>query len=122
MSPYDASVRPPGRGKRRAVRLLLILSSVLAFLSVFAIWVERQVAGEASDKVLQSSTAQNLWKDANRAAHEQLVQVLEGGGPTVSTRRGVVKLNLGSLLNSLASQVGLGKKVDIPADAAQITI
>ena len=30
------------RGRRRLVRALVILGSVLAFLSVFAIWTERQ--------------------------------------------------------------------------------
>src|ERR1700748_3132387 len=30
------------RGRRRTVRALVILGSVLAFLSVFAIWIERQ--------------------------------------------------------------------------------
>ena len=31
-----------GRGRRRTVKALVALGSVLAFLSVFAIWVERQ--------------------------------------------------------------------------------
>src|SRR5215212_2621659 len=120
---------PMSRSRRRAVRALVILGSVLAFLSVFAIWTERQAldtgdwvqtsgrliqnptireavgkflvdqlyenvdveqklreifpsdtkkfagpasgvlrqfAGDGADQVLQSSTAQELWRSANR--------------------------------------------------------
>src|SRR6476469_5223109 len=128
---------PPlmSRARRRTVKGLVILGSVLAFLSVFAIWTERQalntddwvstsgrliqnetirtavgdylvdqlyenvdvekelseklpgetkelagpisgglrqVAGDGANQVLQTSTAQELWKNANRATHEQL--------------------------------------------------
>ena len=128
------------RGRRRTVKALIVLGSFLAFLSVFAIWTERQalntddwvatsgrliqnstirsalgdylveqlyenvdvekeleevlpgetkelagpaagvlrqVAGDGAEKVLETSTAQELWEDANRAAHEQLLAVLE---------------------------------------------
>src|SRR5215204_6777997 len=121
------------RGRRRVVRGLVILGSLLAFLSVFAIWTERQalntddwvdtsgrliqnstireavgdylvdqlyenvdveeelsdilpgetkdlagpisgglrqVAGDGANRVLETSTAQELWKGANRSAHE----------------------------------------------------
>jgi hypothetical protein len=127
------------RARRRTVRALVVLGSVLAFLSVFAIWTERQalntndwvgtsdrliqnqeirsavgdylveqlydnvnvekelegilpgetkqlagpvsgglrqVAGAGAEKLLETSTAQSLWQDANRAAHEQLLAVL----------------------------------------------
>ena len=30
------------RGRRRPVKALVVLGSLLAFLSVFAIWIERQ--------------------------------------------------------------------------------
>src|SRR6476646_8015189 len=128
------------RGRRRTVRALIVLGSVLAFLSVFAIWIERQalntddwvatsgkllqnqtirtavsnylvdqlyenvnvhkelekilpgeakelagpaagglrqIAGTGAEKVLESSTAHELWEDSNRAMHEQLLAVLE---------------------------------------------
>ena len=159
------------RGRRRTVKALVILGSVLAFLSVFAIWIERQalntddwvstsgrliqnqtiraalsdylvdqlyenvdvedelkeilpgdtkdlagpaagglrqVAGDGAEKVLETSTAQTLWEDANRSAHEQLIAVLEDKKEAVSTAEGNVSLNLGSLLTNLADQVGIG--------------
>jgi hypothetical protein len=175
------------RGRRRTVKGLVILGSVLAFLSVFAIWTERQalntddwvatsdhliqnptiraavasylvdqlyenvnveaelkdilpgdtkelagpaagglrqVAGSGAEKVLETSTAQTLWEDANRSAHEQLISVLEDKGEAVSTSEGNVSLNLGSLLTNLANQVGIGQDLaaKLPPDAGQIQI
>jgi hypothetical protein len=175
------------RGRRRTVKALVILGSVLAFLSVFAIWVERQalntddwvetsdrliadetirtavgdflvdqlyenvdvekeledilpgdtkdlagpvsgglrqVAGEGANRLLETSTAQGLWEDANRAAHEQLVAVLEGEDGAVSTEGGEVTLELGSLVTNLADQIGIGARLAerLPEDAGQVTI
>jgi hypothetical protein len=175
------------RGRRRTVKALVVLGSVLAFLSVFAIWTERQalntddwvstsgrllhdstirsaigeylvdqlyenvnvekelkeilpgdtkelagpaagglrqVAGDGAEKVLETSTAQSLWEDANRTAHEQLLAVLEDKKEAVSTSEGNVSLNLGSLLTNLANQVGIGADLaeKLPPDAGQIHI
>jgi hypothetical protein len=175
------------RARRRTVKALVALGSLLAFLSVFAIWTERQalntddwvttsgkliqneevraavgeylidqlyenvnvekeledilpgetkqlagpvsgglrqVAGGGAEQVLKSSTAEGLWKDANRAAHEQLLAVLENKKEAVSTAEGNVTLNLGSLVTNLASQVGIGAQLaeKLPPDAGQITI
>jgi hypothetical protein len=175
------------RGRRRTVKALVALGSVLAFLSVFAIWVERQalntddwvetsdrliqnptirtavgdylvdqlyenvdveeelkdilpgetkqlagpvsgglrqVAGNGAEEILKTSTAQSLWQDANRTAHEQLLAVLEDKGEAVSTEEGNVSLNLGSLVTNLADQVGIGAKLaeKLPPDAGQVVI
>src|SRR3954453_19622475 len=175
------------RGRRRTVRALIVLGSVLAFLSVFAIWIERQalntsewvetsgkllhnakireavgnylvdqlyenvdvkkeledilpgeaselagpaagglrqVAGQGAEKVLETSTAQELWEEANRATHEQLLAVLENKKEAVETENGEVTLNLGSLLTNLANQVGIGEDLakKLPPDAGQIHI
>jgi hypothetical protein len=175
------------RGRRRLIKALVALGSVLAFLSVFAIWTERQalntgdwvntsgeliqnskireavgnylvdqlyenvnvekevkellpgetkelagpvsgglrqVAGTGAEEILKSSTAQSLWQEANRTAHEQLLEVLEEKEGTVSTAEGKVSLNLGSLVTNLANQVGIGENLaeKLPPDAGQITI
>jgi hypothetical protein len=175
------------RARRRTVKGLVVLGSLLAFLSVFAIWTERQalntddwvdtsgrmiqneeirsavgdylvdqlyanvnvekelegilpgdlkdlagpasgglrqVAGGGAEQVLETSTAQELWKDANRAAHEQLLAVLEDKGEAASTAEGEVTLNLGSLVTNLADQVGIGTQLadKLPPDAGQVTI
>jgi hypothetical protein len=84
----------------------------------------RQVAGQGADQVLKSSTAQELWKSANRSTHEQLLEVLEEKEGTVATEEGKVSLNLGSLVTNLADQVGIGADLasKLPPDAGQITI
>jgi Short C-terminal domain len=175
------------RGRRRLVKALVILGSLLAFLSVFAIWIERQalntddwvqtsgrllqnqtiraavgeylvdqlyenvdvhkelegilpgdlkelsgpaagglrqVAGTGAEKVLESSAAGEAWEDANRAAHEQLLAVLENKKEAVSTEEGNVTLNLGSLITNLAEQLGIGEDLTekLPPDAGQIHI
>ena len=55
------SILSMSRGRRRTVKALVALGSVLAFLSVFAIWVERQALNtddwvNTSGKLLQNST------------------------------------------------------------------
>ncbi len=84
----------------------------------------RQVAGSGAEEILKTSTAQGLWQDANRTAHEQLLAVLEDKGEAVSTEGGNVSLNLGSLVTNLANQVGIGAKLaeKLPPDAGQVTI
>ena len=176
-----------GTGRRRAVKALVILGSVLAFFSVFAIWTERQalntddwvstsgrliqnetiraelskymvdqlyenvdveaetesklpkdlkelagpvssgfrqVAPSVMEKVLETSTAQSLWEEANRAAHEQLIAVLEDKKEAVSTDEGTVTLKLSNLLTNLAEQAGVSADLaeKVPADAADIEI
>ena len=175
------------RGRRRTVKALVILGSILAFLSVFAIWTERQalntddwvetsgrfiqnetiraelskylvdqlyenvdveeelkeilpgdtkdlagpaagglrqVAGQGAERVLETSTAQDLWEEANRSAHEQLIAVLEDKNDAVSTEEGTVTLKLSSLLTNLADEVGIGADLaeKLPPDAADIEI
>jgi uncharacterized membrane protein YozB (DUF420 family) len=175
------------RGRRRLVKALVVLGAVLAFLSVFAIWTERQalntddwvttsarlihnekirsavanylvdqlyenvdveeelkdllpgetkelagpaagglrqVAGTGAEKVLETSTAQGLWEDSNRTAHEQFLAVIEDKKEAVETSGGEVKLNLGSILTNLAGQVGFASNLaeKLPPDAGQITI
>lgn len=175
------------RARRRTVKGLIVLGSILAFLSVFSIWIERQLlntddwvhtsgrlienstirtalsdylvdqlyenvdvekeledklpkdlkefagtlaggarqfAGDGAERVLETSTAQSLWKDANRTAHEQLLAVLEDNKEAVSTANGEVSLNAGSLVTNLANQIGVGGELTekLPPDAGQIEI
>jgi hypothetical protein len=74
--------------------------------------------------VLARPRAQEAWENANRAAHEQLLRVLEGGGSTVSTQGGVVTLDLKLLLAQIADRVGVGGRLSsaLPASATSITI
>ena len=71
----------------------------------------QQLAGQAAPKLLASPQAQALWVQANVAAHKELLQVLNGGGPVVSTKSGVVTLNLHTLVSQLAATLGVSSQV-----------
>jgi hypothetical protein len=67
----------------------------------------RDYAVRAAERLLQSAGVQELWVKANQRAQERLVQVIEGGGPRVSTEGGDVTLNTGALVQRLADRLGL---------------
>jgi uncharacterized membrane protein len=175
------------RGRSRLVKVLVVFGSVLAFLSIFSIWIERQalntddwvetsdkliadqkireavadylvdtlyenvdvqkeleeilpgetkdlagpvsgglrsVAGTGANEVLQTTRAQELWRAANRTAHEELIAVLNDEKENVSTGEGEVTLNLSTLVTNLANEVGIGKALaeKLPEDAGRIVI
>lgn len=84
----------------------------------------RNLAERSANELLARPRAQEAWENANRSAHELLIQVLEGGGPILSTTGGVVVLDLKELLTELEARTGVGGRIAerLPADAAQIEI
>jgi hypothetical protein len=83
-----------------------------------------QLAPQIAEKALATSQVQALWSSANRAAHEALLELLDGGGATLSTNGGNVTLDLGSLLEEVAGQIGVGEGLaeKLPAGAGKLTI
>jgi hypothetical protein len=83
-----------------------------------------QLAPQAAEKALERPKVQELWATANRAAHEALLKVIDGGGPAVSTGGGEVTLNLGTLLEQIGEKLGVGGKIAerVPPEAGQITV
>src|SRR6476660_3077709 len=75
-------------------------------------------------QALENPRVQGLWADANRQAQLNLLKVLDGGGPNVSTGQGVVTLHLQKLLESMAQQLGVGGRLAaaIPASAANLVV
>jgi hypothetical protein len=71
----------------------------------------RQLAGQAVPKLLANPQVQELWRQANRNAHRQLVAILNGGNALISTRNGEVVLNLHELVTQLAAQLGVSSQV-----------
>ncbi len=71
----------------------------------------RGLAGQAVPKLLETAQVQELWRQANRNAHRQLIAILNGGGKVVSTSNGEVVLNLHELLTQLAAQLGLSSQL-----------
>jgi hypothetical protein len=84
----------------------------------------RNLAEQTARRMLARPRAQALWSDANRAAQQQLLTILEDGGSVVSTTGGNVVLDLRALLAQMEQQVGIGGRLQqkLPASAAQITI
>jgi hypothetical protein len=67
----------------------------------------RDLATQAAPQLLARPRIQQLWRDSNRAAHKQLLAILNGGNSAVSTANGQVVLNLHQLVTQLASTLGL---------------
>jgi hypothetical protein len=83
----------------------------------------REFADQAAPKLLERPRVQALWEKANRAAHAQLLAIVEGRSGTVSQQGGDVTLDLRQLVGQLAGQTGLPNVADkIPADKAEIVI
>ena len=84
----------------------------------------RDLAERAARETLSRPRAQALWADANREAQLALLEILEGGGPILSTEGGTVALDLGALLRQMQERVGIGGRLAerLPPDAAQLTV
>jgi len=169
-----ASTQPPEMQHRTAVRILVVLASILAFLAIFTSWVDRQaldtnewvntsgrlledkaisdavatysvdqlyanvdvakllkkrlpgdlqpvaspaaagireLATRAAKRAFQSTRVQNLWQDANRVAHSQLVAILEDKSAAISSQNGKVVLDLQPIVYQLADRLGFKKQV-----------
>ncbi len=84
----------------------------------------RQGAEQVARRALQTPVVQSAWEQANRRAHRRLVEIVEGGGSTVSTENGVVSLDLRALLGEVAARTGIGDRVAarLPASAGTIVL
>lgn len=83
-----------------------------------------QLTPRIAERALESSQLQALWATANRLAHERLLEVLDGGGSTVSTEHGEVVLDLKPLVSQIGDELGVGAGLaeKLPADAGKLTI
>jgi hypothetical protein len=69
-------------------------------------------AARAADTLLSTPKAQQLWEQANRAAHERLVAVLEKKQVgRVSASTGSISLDLGPLAQKLDQRLGLRSRL-----------
>ena len=100
------------------------LPKVIQSLSGPATAALHQASYAIVDRALERPELQKLFTVSLKETHKTLVQVLEGGGPNVSTQGGQVTLNLRSIIVDASNQIGIGKQVadKIPADAGQIVI
>jgi putative oligomerization/nucleic acid binding protein len=84
----------------------------------------RNAAVQGTDLALQRPRVQALWAQANRAADQTFINVVNGGKGAVSTNGGAVTLNLGAILEDVASRLGLpsGLSQHLPPNVANLTI
>jgi hypothetical protein len=183
----ERTVEQGGSGHPRVVVALLVVATLIAFLAVFSIWVNRQalntdnwvdtsgkllrndeirtqlsnyladelfanvdvqgelektfpprlaplagpaagglqqLAPQVAERALATSRVESLWANANRAAHETLLKILDDEGSAVSTANGEVTLDLSSLVSESGGRLGVAGKLaaKIPPDAGQLTI
>jgi hypothetical protein len=84
----------------------------------------RALATSGAQRVLATSRFLQLWKNANRAAHQTLVNIIEDKGNAVSTSGGEVDLRLRPLIIQVSNQLGLGKDLTdkLPHDVGNLKI
>ena len=84
----------------------------------------RDLITQAANAALEQPAVQSVWTDANKLAHQQFVQVIDGGNSYVSTTNGDITVNLGTILSKIATNVGLPSTIvaKIPPGAGQVTV
>jgi hypothetical protein len=71
----------------------------------------RLLADRAVPELLATTPVQEAWRKANKTAHAEFLRILNGGSKVISTKSGVVKLDLHQLVAELADQLGVGGQV-----------
>jgi Short C-terminal domain len=84
----------------------------------------RNLAVQGVELALTRPRVQQLWAKANRAADQTFIAIVNGGKGAVKVNGGVVSLDLASLVDSVASQLGLPPNLGakLPPSVARLTI
>jgi hypothetical protein len=84
----------------------------------------RNGAVQVVDAALTRPRIQNLWAQANRAADQSFVAIVEGGKGPVGVNQGEVSLNLGAILENVAARLGLPANLssNLPPNVANLTV
>ncbi len=102
-------------------RVAQILPPELQGLAGPAAGALRELALRTAEEALSRPAVQSLWEEANRAAHEKLLAVIDDGD---AAQDGDVTLDLGTIVGSIGEEVGVGANLadKLPANAAQLEI
>jgi hypothetical protein len=83
----------------------------------------RELAGRISERAVESPKVQELWAQANRAAHEQLLVIVEGEDQgALSTEDGAVTLDLATIVEQIGLRVGVDVAGKLPDSVGEIEI
>jgi hypothetical protein len=84
----------------------------------------RNGAVQVVDAALTRPRVQKLWAQANRAADQSFVAIVEGGKGPVGVNQGEVSLNLGAILENVAARLGLPANLSsrLPPNVANLTV
>jgi hypothetical protein len=83
----------------------------------------RELANRVAQKAVESPKVQELWAEANRAAHEQLLVIVEGKDEgALSTADGTVTLDLATIVEQIGARVGVDVAGKLPESVGEVEI
>jgi hypothetical protein len=84
----------------------------------------RNAAVQGAELALSQPRVQALWAQANRAADQTFVDIVNGRKGTIGVNQGAVTLDLASILDNIASRLGLPSDVasKLPPNIANLVI
>jgi hypothetical protein len=84
----------------------------------------QNAAVQGVDLLLTRPRVQNLWAEANKAADQAFVTIVNGGKGPVGVKQGAVTLNLAAIVNNVAARLGLpsGLGSKLPASIGNLVI
>ena len=83
----------------------------------------RNLATEAAQRALANPRVQEAWKQANKAADQQLVTVVKGGKGAVVITNGEVSLDLATIVKNITERLGLPNvSSKLPPSVAKLKI
>jgi len=84
----------------------------------------RNLATQGMNTALTDPRVQSLWAKANYAADQTFIAVVDGGKGRVRVKQGIVTLDLASIVDDVASRLGLPPNLGakLPAGIANLTV
>jgi putative oligomerization/nucleic acid binding protein len=100
------------------------LPTQLQALAAPAAGALRNAAVQGAELALSRPRVQQLWAQANRAADQTFIDIVNGRKGTVAVNQGVVSLDLASILDNIASRLGLPSDIasKLPPSVATLVI
>jgi hypothetical protein len=82
----------------------------------------RELADRGAHEAVKNPRIQQLWEQANRNAHTQLLAIVEGNSDVVTQGDGSVSLELGTIVEQLGSSVGVDVTGKVPEQVSSIEV